>query len=1157
MLTASNDFKAAVLPGISSYRHAVARVIINAVESTDTIENIAVGGYEGATVSDEGGYYEKKTPLAVFAGGDTSAMVHRFAADDLSTYDSSASYGSTIYAMTSDGTYLYAGGSENTIAKYTSDGLEKIAETADLGYEISSMIYLAGFIYAACGPNVVKIDVSDMSKTAQSASYGAYLIAIATDGTYVYAAGGFAVGKVFKYDATDLSKLQESAVFGSVSALTTDDTYVYAAGYHSPGTSDVVFQLYQTDLSKKAESSGHSGMVIYGLTVLNGYVYAAGNVATRIFKIDVADMSDAGQSASYGDTVTALANDGTYVYAACGSTTTKVMKFAASDLSTADQSGETGDTLYAICVMPEVSLPLLLTTVFSGSVNGEVNGINRSDMVDFVASSAISGVVEALANDGQYIFAAIGEKVYKYLPSDMSLIASSANYGSIRALAYNDGSIYCAGSGQKVTKLLAADLSYVDESAGYGSTIQALACDATHVYAAGDGGSVVKYLMSDMSTVAQSSAISGGVNALTCDDTHIYAGGNGRIVRKVLLSSMAIVTSSGDYYGSIRALANFGDYLYVGGTNTRQVWKLAKSSMAKIAASPLTDYISTIYAIETDGANVYAGIGDSQYDLPIGKKMPIVHRRHAVLKYATADMSIIGQSREYLDDIRSLTIGSDYPIVQPVIVLETTGITSLGMTIYFGLPGTPYPTEFTIKLKNEGVVVRTITVTGNTKNYVRITEALNPDDLPCDEVVISFVRMSSAYTRVRVSAIRFGVEQQYSDYGDEGFYSVSTIHEADHTCLTLPSGDARVIVDNVSGDYNPFEPTGFAEWLQIGARMLVEMGVYTDAVTREFVKIGTYWFSEWREVGYKQVELLGRDSIGYYGDLPALAHNAGWTAGANVETYIDDVFSWAGIPSDMYDVSPFPGADSSFLAGPAADTVRDESRLMAQWLMKICTCDADGVIRFINPSAAPDSSIDLDDCYSMPKVDRQELVGSIDVSIYTATLGDTDEVIAIHKEDVTGEEAILVWIGWDYGDLSVAVVGEASYIDNGFSYGYYSVSVIGSGAQVTVTVSGKRYNIAKTTYTLVNSSAAGSRENKIIIDNPHIRTRVRAAAVAAWTLANLNKLIKMTYDWRGNPLLEPLDMVIAETSHGNKNMIVTRQDLIFNGFLSGQIEGIL
>lgn len=715
--------------------------------------------------------------------------------------------------------------------------------------------------------------------------------------------------------------------------------------------------------------------------------------------------------------------------------------------------------------------------------------------------------VNSLCTDGTYLYAAcsngtgdFNSVIRKYRLSDLSFVMESESYAYdfIGSLAFDGAYLYAAGSTQKIYKYDVADMSKIGESGDYGGTIRAITIYGSYIYAAGyTTEKVYKYLLSDLSKTAESVGYGGDIYALTADATNIYAAG--------------ITTGS--------------------------VYKFLQSDLSKIGESAVLDGAIYSLCVDADYSHIYAG-GD------LG----------GVYQLLPADMSTVATA-DYGNCVFSLSsLNKTNPVISITTLLDFAGP---GLTLFFDQLGGGYPIEFTVEILFESAVLQTISVTDNDTPYVVIDEFINPDYDSVDEIRLTFIKMSRPYARARLSELFVGIKQQYGPVSDPGLFNLSVISDSDPTGMTLPTGQAIVRIDNTSGDYNPFIPAGVAEWLQAGALMTVEWGVYLNASLIEWVKSGSYLFAEWREVDYKQVDLVGMDTNGYYGSLPAYAQYEGWTRNGAVETYISDVLSYADIPATKYDVTPFPNMDAGFMAGPAASTILEESRLMAQWLCRICRVDPDGVIEFVELPALPTETISLDDCYELPATTRQALVASVDVNIYTATLGADVEVVAIHKETFTGSRTIKVWVGWDFGLLSAVVTGASSSIDLSFSYGYYVVTPTGTGAEVTVTVSGKRYTISKSVYSLANPNAVDSRASALAIDNPHICTRERAVLVADWTLANLDRLLKLTYEWRASPVIEPLDLRWSETSYGYKNMLVTRQDIDFDGFMSGRIEGVV
>ena len=86
--------------------------------------------------------YEKVLPpsIALFYGGGTTQTVIKANLDNLSTLNTSGSYGNTIYSMAIDDTHIYVGGhTTQTVRKYLKSDLSYIGESPSYGGPIYSM----------------------------------------------------------------------------------------------------------------------------------------------------------------------------------------------------------------------------------------------------------------------------------------------------------------------------------------------------------------------------------------------------------------------------------------------------------------------------------------------------------------------------------------------------------------------------------------------------------------------------------------------------------------------------------------------------------------------------------------------------------------------------------------------------------------------------------------------------------------------------------------------------------------------------------------------------------------------------------------------------------------------------------------------------------
>ena len=282
----------------------------------------------------------------------------------------SPSYGGNIYTLTSDDTYIYAGG-------FTTQKIRKYNK-------------------------------SDMTLAGESPSYGGNIYALTSDDTYVYA-GGATTQKIRKYNKSDMTLAGESPSYGDILALTSDDTYVYAGG----GTPRTVRKYQKSDMTLADESPSYVG-VIYALTSDDTYVYAGGAASHTVRKYNKSDMTLAGESPSYGDDINTLTSDDTYIYAG-GDTTQTVRKYQKSDMTLADESPSYGGDIYTLTSDD--------TYVYAGGGTPRtVRKYQKSDMTLVAESSSYGGNIYRLTSDDDYIYAGgyTTQTVRKYSKYDLT-----------------------------------------------------------------------------------------------------------------------------------------------------------------------------------------------------------------------------------------------------------------------------------------------------------------------------------------------------------------------------------------------------------------------------------------------------------------------------------------------------------------------------------------------------------------------------------------------------------------------------------------------------------------------------------------------------------------------------------------------------------------
>lgn len=272
----------------------------------------------------------------------------------------------------------------------------------------------------------------DLSKVAESASYGGELTSIISDGQYLFAAGHGNRGTIWQLWPSNLSLKAESIHIGDVQDLVCDGTYIYAGG---EGSDYKVTQFWASNLTKKQETLPLPAYGPLSLACQDDYLYVVG-----------------GNNADYG-----------FIY-----------QFWTSNMTVRKTyTDTTGGPFWSILAIGP--------NVFVGSSwtldGGVVRQYRASDLTE-INSALYEGTIYALGFDGTFLYAGghDTQKVFKYWPSNLTKIGESENYGGyINEIAYDGMYLYVAGrTTDRVWQLWPSTLEKKGETASYNGDLEAL-----------------------------------------------------------------------------------------------------------------------------------------------------------------------------------------------------------------------------------------------------------------------------------------------------------------------------------------------------------------------------------------------------------------------------------------------------------------------------------------------------------------------------------------------------------------------------------------------------------------------------------------------------------------------------------------------------------
>lgn len=234
----------------------------------------------------------------------------------------------------------------------------------------------------------------------------------------------------------DLSDYQrhgtvEYAAYGySVDQCEADDQFIYVGTgngkLHKVDKDDIILNG-DGSVIETAYGGAVLAVCCFGDDVNGWFIFIGGATTKKVFKYDYDEVDGylpkLAESADYGGTINALAQDGTHLFGG-GATTQKVYKYDPADLSKLAESASLGSDIKALACDS--------THIYAGLADGYIYKLLKSDLSTVDSEECYTGAINVLKEYRSYLY--IGgdttEKVYKIRKSDLSVYKQSPDLGS-------------------------------------------------------------------------------------------------------------------------------------------------------------------------------------------------------------------------------------------------------------------------------------------------------------------------------------------------------------------------------------------------------------------------------------------------------------------------------------------------------------------------------------------------------------------------------------------------------------------------------------------------------------------------------------------------------------------------------------------------------
>lgn len=206
-------------------------------------------------------------------------------------------------------------------------------------------------------------------------------------------------------------------------------------------------------------------------------------------------------------------------------------------------------------------------------------------------------------------------------------------------------------------------------------------------------------------------------------------------------------------------------------------------------------------------------------------------------------------------------------------------------------------------------------------------------------------------------------------------------------------------------------------------------------------------------------------------------------------------------------------------------------------------------VEYMNFEKVSDFTLDKNDMLSYPISTNERSVKRIDTVAFF--YGNSDVVDNLFSEEVTvssGEEMTFYIEEPCYNYTAAIETGEAcSIVESG---AYYVKIRFASGGTFKLNISGNKYNVTTSVY----SQAVQQRGDVKTWENPLICDMNAAKELTEWLAAYYQNNIVYEFDTRGNPELDPNDIIYQESKYvDNMRVRICKQVVRFNGSLSGRL----
>ena len=307
-----------------------------------------------------------------------------------------------------------------------------------------------------------------------------------------------------------------------------------------------------------------------------------------------------------------------------------------------------------------------------------------------------------------------------------------------------------------------------------------------------------------------------------------------------------------------------------------------------------------------------------------------------------------------------------------------------GITITWSPTYEEFADSFVVTAYNGNTIVAKKEVSGNRS----VKSVVTMDIENYNRITIMITKWCLPYHRARVEEIFVGLNRVYSK---TDLFNYSHSQSVDPISTSLPKNGISFSIDNVGGEYNPYNEEGMSKYLIERQEVKARYGLKLHDGSVEWIPGGTFYLSDWcaKQNGLT-ADFTARDLLEFMSDIYKDDHDL---SSRSLYSLAEKVLTDANLPlnddgsvkwiideslKSIYTNAPLPD-----------DTLANCLQLIANAGMCVLYQDRTGTLR-IEPwnGEVSDYGIDSFNSYSKPEVTLGKRIKTVELKVYTYEMGE-------------------------------------------------------------------------------------------------------------------------------------------------------------------------